>query len=102
MNESDLSCDPPKVEPQQAGGGGSGSIIIPIMWIICSIIALIIAWMANYYEAIGMRIFYTISAFVGGPFYLVYYLILRLGLGYEFAPYRKIVDAIAIGHLPVK
>lgn len=79
----------PAQKNQQTGGGivwGMGVFIL----IMLMIFAGVLSWMANSNELMGMRIIYTISSFFSGPLYLVYYVVMRRMLGYEYSLYTKI------------
>lgn len=82
----------PIQDNQQRGGGGSGvgGYILVIFMILCMVAAGVLSWMANANELTGMRVIYTISSFASGPFYLVYYVVMRRMLGYEYSLYTKI------------
>jgi hypothetical protein len=71
-------------------GGGAGGIIFGIILLMCFIGAGVLAWRANFGELTGMRILYTCWASTAGPFYLIYYAIVRLLLGYEYTILSKI------------
>jgi hypothetical protein len=79
-----------KDKNQQTGGGSAVGIIISVIWLILAITAAVFAWMANHYELTGMRVLYTIGAFCSGPFYLGYYLFVRVILGYEYDLFRQL------------
>lgn len=71
-------------------GGGAGGIILFVIWLAMAVAAGVLSWMANSGELMGMHIIYTIFAFFSGPAYLVYYLIIRVILGYEYNLLAKI------------
>lgn len=80
----------PENDKNHQSGGGAGGIIFFVFYLLCMIGASILSWRANATEYISMRIIYTIYSFLSGPIYLVYYLIMRVLLGYELDLYRKI------------
>lgn len=78
-------------DQQQVGGGSSVvGLIVIVIWLICAIVAAVLAWRANVSEKIGMHVIYTICALFNGPFYLIYYLVFRVMLGYEYNFLRQL------------
>lgn len=71
-------------------GGGITSTITTIIYIVCMIIAAILSWRVNSNEYMVMKFIYAIASFISGPIYLIYYMIIRVWLGYEYNFISKI------------
>lgn len=83
--------EPEKDAGSKQVGGGGGGIIFFIIWLTFGLLAGFLSWRCNSKEYTGMRILYTLTAFSYGILYLIYYVIIRLLLGYEINMYTKIV-----------
>lgn len=71
---------------EQKGGGAGGTIaglMVMIIIVVVGIVAAYLAWTCNAREDMGLRIIYTCLAFANAIPYIIYYLIVRVLLGYE-------------------
>ena len=74
-----------KKEEQAGGASGAGvafGLIFFIIMIVLGFFAAFLCWRCNKAEDMGLRIIYTLMAFIYGIPYLLYYLIIRVLMGY--------------------